>query len=124
MGSQQKIPLKHKPPSYPQPLTLVTLPYTEPEVIHLRDGEVVLFKRNHSALWQCRYKLADGSWQRVSTRRASIEAAVAVATNLYDESRYRQRLGLAHRAQSFAHLAHAVLEDLRRQLDAGVGKSV
>ena len=124
MGSQQKIPLKHKPPSYPQPLTLATLPYTEPEVIHLRDGEVVLFKRSHSALWQCRYKLADGSWQRVSTRRASIEAAVAVATNLYDESRYRQRLGLAHRAQSFAHLAGAVVEDLRRQLDAGVGKSV
>ena len=128
MGSQQKIPQTYKrtrkPTPHHQPHPLATLPYTEPEVIHLRDGEVVLFKRNHSLLWQCRYKLADGSWQRVSTRRASIEAAVAVATNLYDESRYRQRLGLAHRAQSFAHLAAAVLEDLRRQLDAGVGKSV
>lgn len=124
MGSKQKIPQTHKPPSYPQPLTLATLAYTEPQVIHLRDGEVVLFKRGNSLLWQCRYKLADGSWQRVSTRRASIEAAVVVATNLYDESRYRQRLGLAHRAQSFAHLAHAVLDDLRRQIDAGVGKSV
>lgn len=128
MGSQLKIPQTHKHTTklspHHTPYSLATLPYTEPQLLHLRDGEVVLFKRNHSLLWQCRYKLADGSWQRVSTRRASIEAAVAVATNLYDESRYRQRLGLAHRAQSFAHLAHAVLEDLRRQLDAGVGKSV
>lgn len=131
MGSQQKTPHSHKPPfshqpsqTHHSPNTLSTLDYAAPRTLHLRDGEVVLFKRSHSALWQCRYKLADGSWQRASTRRASIEAAVAVATDLYDESRYRQRLGLTHRAQSFAHLAHAVLEDLRRQLDAGVGKSV
>ena len=131
MGSKQKIPLFPKPSPHQQPQSphrshspLTTLAYTEPKIIHLRDGEVVLFKRPHSALWQCRYKLADGTWHRTSTHRASIEAAVAAATNLYDESRYRQRLGLAHRVQSFAHLAHAVLEDLRRQLDAGVGKSV
>jgi integrase len=131
MRRQQKIPQSHKPPLSHQPnqphrshSPLSTLTYTEPHTIHLRDGEVVLFKRQHSHLWQCRYKLADGTWHRTSTRCASIEAAVAAATNLYDESRYRQRLGLAHRAQSFAHLAHSVVEDLRRQLDAGVGKSV
>jgi integrase len=112
MGSQQKTPHSHKPPFSQQPSqthhspnTLSTLDYAEPRTLHLRDGEVVLFKRSHSVLWQCRYKLADGSWQRASTRRASIEAAVAVATDLYDESRYRQRLGLAHRAQSFAQIA-------------------
>jgi len=123
MGSHQKLPQSYKPQPHSHH-TLHTLAYTEPQVIHLRDGEVVLFKRQHSVLWQCRYKLADGTWHRTSTRCASIEAAVPAATNLYDESRYRQRLGLAHRAQSFAHLAHAVIDDLRRQLDAGVGKSV
>ena len=131
MGSKQKNPQSNKPTPYHQASSLhrshnplTTLTYSEPKLIHLRDGEVVLFKRPHSALWQCRYKLADGTWHRTSTHRASIEAAVAAATNLYDESRYRQRLGLAHRAQSFAHLAHSVIDDLRRQLDAGVGKSV
>jgi integrase len=113
----------------PLPLTayphrLSTLTYTDPQVIHLRDGEVVLFKRGDSPLWQCRYKLADGSWQRVSTKKASIEAAVVFATNLYDEARYRQKLGLAHKAQAFAHIANTTLDELRTAMDAGIGKSV
>jgi integrase len=90
----------------------------------LRDGEVALFKRGDSPLWQCRYKLIDGSWLRVSTKKASIEAAVAVATNLYDEARYRQKLGLAHKAHAFAHIANTTLDELRKQIDAGIGKSV
>jgi integrase len=115
-----------KTPQLAQPTLsrLATLPYTEPTLLHLRDGEVVLFKRASSPLWQCRYKLADGSWQRVSTKKASIEAAVSVATDLYDHARYRQKLGLAQRAHSFAQIATATLDELRKQLDAGVGKSV
>jgi integrase len=108
----------------PTPSRLATLPYTEPTLLHLRDGEVVLFKRASSPLWQCRYKLADGTWQRVSTKKASIEAAVSIATDLYDQARYRQKLGLAHKAHTFAHIATTTLDELRKQLDAGVGKSV
>jgi len=117
---------KPKTPQFaqPRPSRLTTLAYTEPTLIHLRDGEVVLFKRISSPLWQCRYKLADGSWLRVSTKKASIEAAVSVATDLYDEARYRQRLGLAHRAHSFAQIAQATLHELKTQMDAGIGKSV
>ena len=102
-GSKQKIPQFAKPTLS----RLTTLAHTEPTLLHLRDSEVVLFKRASSPLWQCRYKLADGSWQRVSTKRASIEAAVSVATDLYDQARYRQRLGLAHKAHSFAQIAAA-----------------
>lgn len=71
--------------------------------------------------WQCHYKLVDGYWQCTSNRRARIEAAVSVTTDFYDETRYRQRLGLAYRVPSFAHLAHlahAVLEELWWQMDA------
>jgi integrase len=99
------------------------LSYAEPTLLYLRDGEVVIYRRGDSPLWQCRYKLANGSWHRVSTKRASIEAAVAVATDLYDQARYRQRLGLAHRAQNFAQIAAATLHELRAQIDAGVGKT-
>ncbi len=42
-----------------------------PNIIYLRDGEVVVYRRNASPLYQCRYKLADGKWHRVSTRKAS-----------------------------------------------------
>lgn len=104
---------------------LLTAHYTSnPNIIYLRDGEVVLYRRTASPLYQCRFKLADGSWYRVSTRKASIESAVGVACEMYDEIRFRQRLGLAHIAHNFAHIADATLDELRKELDLGRGKSV
>ncbi|MFY9437661.1 MAG: integrase, partial [Burkholderiaceae bacterium] len=95
-----------------------------PPQLYLRDGEVVLYRRRHSLQYQCRYKLADGTWRRRSTAKASLELAAHAACELYDEARFRQRLGLAHRAQSVAHLAHLTARELRRQIDLGHGKSV
>jgi integrase len=95
-----------------------------PQQLHLRDGEVVLYRRRHSLQYQCRYKLADGTWCRRSTAKASLVLAALAACELYDEARFRQRLGLAHRAQSVAHLAELTARELRRQMDLGHGKSV
>ncbi|WP_292311246.1 ATP-dependent Clp protease ATP-binding subunit ClpX, partial [Marivivens sp.] len=95
-----------------------------PQQLHLRDGEVVLYRRRHSLQYQCRYKLADGTWCRRSTAKASLELAAHAACELYGEARFRQRLGLAHRAQSVAHLAELTARELRRQMDLGHGKSV
>ncbi|WP_353485229.1 integrase [Haliscomenobacter sp.] len=91
--------------------------------MYLRDGDVVLYRRSRSLLYQCRYRLADGTWHRVSTRKASVEHAVAVACDLYDEARYRQRLGLAHRAHTFAQIAAITVAELRRKIDATTGKT-
>lgn len=60
----------------------------------------------------------------MSTRKASVEHAVVVACAIYDEARYRQRLGLAHIAYDFAQIATATLDVLRKELDLGRGKSV
>ncbi len=111
------------PPTYDRP-TLRSLRFAPPLVLHLRDGEVVIYRRTRSLLYQCRYKLANGTWHRQTTGKASLEHAIAAACNLYDEARYRQRLGLAHQAHSFAQLAHLVLAELRQQIDAGSGKTV
>lgn len=73
----------------PTPYALALLPTANAQAIYLRDGEVVLYRRSRSLLYQCRYKLADGTWYRQSTRKASIEHAVAVACDLYDEARYQ-----------------------------------
>lgn len=100
------------------------LPAAEAKNIRLRDGEVVLFKRSRSLVYQCRYKLADGSWCRVSTGKLSLEHAVAAACEMYDEARFRQRLGLAHRAHSIAQICDECVEEMRAQLDAGQGKVV
>ena len=106
-------------------LRLLTAHYTSnPNILYLRDGEVVLYRRSSSPLYQCRFKLADGRWYRVSTRKASVESAVGVACEMYDEIRFRQRLGLAHIAHNFAHIADATLDELRKEMDLGRGKSV
>jgi integrase len=103
---------------------LASLASAQPTAIYLRDGEVVVYRRTRSLLYQCRYKLADGTWHRQTTAKASVEHAIAVACDIYDEARYRQRLGLAHQAHSFAQLAQQVLAELRQQIDAGSGKTV
>jgi integrase len=102
---------------------LALLPTAQPQNIYLRDGEVVLYRRSRSLLYQCRYKLADGTWYRQSTRKASIEHAVAVACDLYDEARYRQRLGLAHQTHTFAQIAAVALAELRVKIDASTGRT-
>lgn len=86
--------------------------------IRLRDGELVLYKRSRSLQYQCRYKLSDGTWTRASTGKAALEHAIARACDIYDESRYRQRLGLAHRAHSVAQITAVCCAELRQQIDA------
>lgn len=102
---------------------LASLASAQPTAIYLRDGEVVVYRRSRSLLYQCRYRLADGTWHRQTTGKASVEHAIAAACDIYDEARYRQRLGLAHQAHSFAQLAQLVLAELRQQIDAGSGKT-
>lgn len=55
---------------------LSILSFANPQSLFLSDGEVVIFRRSASPLWQCRFKRQDGPWMRVSTKQASIERAV------------------------------------------------
>jgi integrase len=99
------------------------LQYAQPSSVQLRDGDVVVFRRADSPLWQFRYRIRNGAWHRQSTKRASLELAVEVACEAYDLARFRQRLGLAHTARSFAQIAAVALEELRRLIDAARGKT-
>ena len=102
---------------------LRALAAAQPQTLHLRDGELVLYRRSRSSLFQCRYKLSSGVWHRTSTGKASLEQAIVRACDLFDEARYRQRLGLAHRAHSFAHIAALTVAELREQADASRGRT-
>jgi integrase len=98
--------------------SLTALHAAQPQSIYLRDGELVLYRRSRSLLYQCRYRLADGSWVRQTTGKAALEHAIARACDIYDEARYRQRLGLAHRTHSVAQIAEITSASLRQQIDA------
>jgi integrase len=103
--------------------SIARLQYAQPSSVQLRDGDVIVFRRTDSPLWQFRYRIRNGAWHRQSTKRASLELAVEVACEAYDLARFRQRLGLAHDARSFAQIAAVALEELRRQIDAARGKT-
>jgi hypothetical protein len=56
---------------------------------------------------------------RVSTRKTTYEHAARVASDLYDEARYRERFGLAPVQKSYADIARITIDDLKRDLEAG-----
>ena len=115
--------------SYPKLLvafqtTTGKLPVTQARVHSLRDGELVLYKRSHSRVWQCRYKLYDNQWHRQTTKRTVLMDAVRVAGELYDEARFRERMGLAPTRKTFSQIAVLAVEEMRRDLAAGTGKKI
>jgi len=76
-----------------------------PKQIVLRYGALTVYRRSRSQRYQCRFRLASGAWHRQTTGASSIQAAIARACDIYDEARYRTRLGLAHRTYLFVHIA-------------------
>jgi integrase len=89
-------------------------------IVYLRDGEVVLYKREHSSVWQMRYKLYDREWRRVSTKHHNIDYAIRTAGDIYDEARFRERLGLSFTRRKFGAIAKVCLQDIQIEIDAGI----
>lgn len=94
------------------------------QIHRLRDGDLILFRRSDSRIWQYKFKRESGTWYRASTRKSVLEHAKRVAMDLHDEARYRERLGLAPAHKSFKDIAMATVEDMQRDLVAGTGKKI
>lgn len=92
-------------------------------LIHLRDGEVVLYRRENSGRWQARYKLADLKWHRISTKHKNTEMAARVACEAYDRARFLFDADVPVVSKKFGALAKKVADDLEKELEAGGGKS-
>lgn len=89
-------------------------------LIYLRDGDVVLYKRERSRVWQMRYKLFDKVWRRVSTKHRNLDYAIKIAGDIYDEARFRERLGISHSTKKFGVIAKVCLQDLENEISAGI----
>jgi integrase len=93
-------------------------------LVHLRDGEVVLYRRENSGKWQARYKLGDKKWHRISTKEKNIEYASKVATEAYDRARFLADEDVVITSKKFGAVAKAVVDKLQAELEGGGGKSV
>ncbi len=87
---------------------------------HMRDGCVVLYKRDRSDVWQVRFKLFDMKWHCYSTKHKDLEYARRVASNLYDRSRFAEEMGMPLVAKSFVVVAQACLRQLDMEIEQGI----
>lgn len=86
----------------------------------MRDGEVVLYLRPTSRVWQVRYKLFDRKWRCVSTKQRQLEFAKRVAGELYDKARFREEEGLPQKSVRFGTLANECIRVLKVEIDRGI----
>lgn len=93
-------------------------------LVHLRDGDVVLYKRENSDKWQARYKVGNKKWQRISTKERSVDWAGKVACEAYDRARFLADEDIVITSKKFGAVAKVVAKQLQDELDSGGGKSV
>ena len=91
-------------------------------MVKMRDGEVVLYKRNDSVYWQARFLSPNRSWHRISTKRARIDDAKVVACDAYDRARFRSTEGLIAVSRRFRDVAKLTVQRMDDAKDAGMGK--
>ncbi len=91
---------------------------------HARNGEVVLYKRGDSKRWQARFKLKDLKWHRVATKHVNIQFAAETACEAYDRARFLYDEKIPITSKHFDSVADIAVDEMEKQLKAGVGKSV
>ena len=83
---------------------MLIVPKLNPNTPTLMDGEVRLFKRKHSKVWQIAFTL-DGRQVRVSSKKRILNDAVAAAREIYLDYRFRQKNGLPVISKRFTDVA-------------------
>jgi hypothetical protein len=88
----------------------------------LMPNELVLYRRKRSAIWQCRFKVAD-VWQRSSREQRDLKLAKKAARELMIEAEIRKRSNLhvvtqRHRGEDQVILEkrHQVYEQAKRAM--------
>ena len=90
------------------------------QIHHLRDGAVVLYRRDRSKVWQVRFKLFDNRWHRHSSKYKELTYAKRVAGDMYDRARFREEVGLPQQVKRFGVAADACLKQLDREIEQGL----
>ena len=89
----------------------------------LLDGEVKVYKRGNSRLWQATFKI-DEHWIRISTGKRDLEDAKQAARDQYLDYRFRAKHDLPVVTKRFEDVAKLAIADMQRQLDADAGRKV
>ncbi len=80
------------------------MPEKSPTTEILLARELVLYQRERSSIWQCRYKV-DGKWQRATTKERDLEKAKRKALDLKVVAEIRKRDNLPVITRKFRDVA-------------------
>jgi integrase len=87
------------------------------------DGEVRVYRRERSKRWQAAFVI-DGHTIRISTGKRDLSEAKEYARETFLEYKFRHKNDLPVVTKKFSDVAKLTLVDMRKQLDAGLGRKV
>ena len=97
---------------------------TKKETTHqLIHRNLTLYQREHSQVWQCRYKVAN-KWLRATTKETKFDLAVNRAKELLIEAEIRHRSGIPVVTKRFKDIAELAIDRMERDLKGGLGKVI
>lgn len=85
----------------------------------LLERELILYRRERSDVWQCRYKV-DGKWQRITTNERNEVKARRKAKDLMVEAEIRRRANIPAITRYFRDMARFAIEKMNKVLASGV----
>jgi hypothetical protein len=84
-------------------------------------NELVIYRRERSGIWQCRYKVAD-VWQRASTKQRDVKLAKQAARELMIEAEIRKRSNLPVVTRRFRDVAKLAIQRMENDTANKQGK--
>ena len=87
------------------------------------DGEVRVYRRERSKRWQAAFVI-DGHTIRISTGKRDLSEAKEYARDTFLEYKFRHKNDLPVVTKKFSDVAKLTIVDMRKQLDAGLGRKV
>ena len=90
--------------------------------LSFREGNVILYRRERSKYFQARIKLQNNKWKRISTGETKKEEASAVACEIYDEIKFKEKNKISLDTRRFKDVAKLAISEMRVELNAGYGK--
>jgi integrase len=89
----------------------------------LIDRQLTIYKRERSAVWQCRFK-CDGRWQRCSTNERTLKEAKVSAHNILVEANVKKKLNVAPITRKFRDVARIVIKKLKEDIANKTAKPI
>ena len=87
----------------------------------LMPNELVLYRRERSGIWQCRFKVSD-VWQRASTKQRDLKLAKKAARELMIEAEIRKRSNLPVVTRRFRSVAQLAIQRMDTETANKQGK--